>query len=446
MNKHSLLKIFYATLLLTFTSPQEALAGNLPVVSDTTWEVYDASGHLLFDSMGNPALAQNVCLNATSPTNCPAGATQYGYPYTAWTTNLSSLPGATWIWAPGVSGATSPAAHAKFTFGKAFNLPALPPIGVPNIDFWIAADNTVEEILVNNNSVMIPPPPLNPTTNPPLLQVSIPASFIHSGSNVVKVTVSNADNPSDCAVADAYSCNPAGVVFGATIPFQGNASGDPGSCSGVHGGMFSVGGIETLDCPAQTHTCEVQPDGSVGWGATSGTCVAAVCTKGAKQFVACPAGLGGLAPQVCGDDGQWGSPNFSACACTGSDGMTPVLVGTTETVPCPFPTTQGSKSHTCLLNPAGWDHAPQGVCTLPKGTVGGLCGDGSQLTAICPAGTTCGPRTSTPSRPGWCGWLLAGFGVGEVLTGGLATPLGAGIPDACNPQAVTSADWFCDSP
>src|SRR5262249_46468778 len=72
--------------LLTFLLPVDA---QVNVVSDTTWTVSDANGNPL----GN---AQNVCLNATAPSNCPAGATQYGYGGNAWTANLTGIPGATW--------------------------------------------------------------------------------------------------------------------------------------------------------------------------------------------------------------------------------------------------------------------------------------------------------------------------------------------------------------
>ena len=58
--------------LLPFTLPANAQAVTTNVHSDSTWTVSDTNGNYL----GN---AQNVCLNATAPSNCPAAATLYGY-------------------------------------------------------------------------------------------------------------------------------------------------------------------------------------------------------------------------------------------------------------------------------------------------------------------------------------------------------------------------------
>src|SRR5262249_29914657 len=73
--------------LFTLALPAHAVTVN--IVSDTRWTVSDTNGRPL----GN---AQNVCLNATTsppvPSNCPAGATSYGYTRVGWTANLSSIP------------------------------------------------------------------------------------------------------------------------------------------------------------------------------------------------------------------------------------------------------------------------------------------------------------------------------------------------------------------
>ena len=71
--------------------------------SGTTWTVYsDYPGE--GQASTELGTAQLVCLSAAG---CPAGATDYGSPFGgAWTSNLSSIPGAGWIWRPGVTGAT----------------------------------------------------------------------------------------------------------------------------------------------------------------------------------------------------------------------------------------------------------------------------------------------------------------------------------------------------
>ena len=94
--------------LLFFPLAAEAQTGTITIVSDATWVVSDPAGNFL-------GSAQNVCLNASVPSNCPAGATLYGFS-AGWAANLSSIPGATWIWAPGITAETSPAFPTEFLF------------------------------------------------------------------------------------------------------------------------------------------------------------------------------------------------------------------------------------------------------------------------------------------------------------------------------------------
>lgn len=92
--------------LLFFTSPAEAQTGTITFASDTTWAVSDPAGTFL-------GFAQDVCLNVAL--------------YCHWGPTFFGIPGAREIWAPGITGATSPAFPAEFFFSKAFILPG-PPI------------------------------------------------------------------------------------------------------------------------------------------------------------------------------------------------------------------------------------------------------------------------------------------------------------------------------
>src|SRR5262245_55031394 len=87
-------------------------ASTLSFASDTSWRVFDgdpASGPV--NLIGHPQL---VCLNANYPSPCPVGATLYGWTQSGWTADLSSIPGASWIWAPNMDGSTFPAEYNEF--------------------------------------------------------------------------------------------------------------------------------------------------------------------------------------------------------------------------------------------------------------------------------------------------------------------------------------------
>jgi hypothetical protein len=108
--------LLLVTSFFTFALPLVAQGVSVNIVSDDTWTVYDNNGNNLNN-------AQNVCLNPTA--NCPAGAMSYGYMLPGWTADLSSIPGGKWIWAtksapnsPNITGTTSPAAFAEFSFQK----------------------------------------------------------------------------------------------------------------------------------------------------------------------------------------------------------------------------------------------------------------------------------------------------------------------------------------
>jgi hypothetical protein len=159
--------------------------------------------------------SQNVCLNASSPNPCPAGATQYGYTGSGWGANLSTIPGATWIWSAGITGATVPAFPAEFTFSKTFSTAGLPISG----SLSIAADDFAA-ILVNGLLVGT----IGSRTDAALAGAASSSlhtfdigPFLVPGTNLI--TIEGANGNFGCG-SGPYSCNPAGVVFGGTLSFQ----------------------------------------------------------------------------------------------------------------------------------------------------------------------------------------------------------------------------------
>lgn len=198
--------LLFGISLLFFTLAAEAQTQTITFVSDTTWAVSDPTGYLL-------GSAQNVCLNASAPSNCPAGATLYGFS-AGWTADLSSIPGATWVWAPGID-ETSPALPAEFFFSKAFNLPGPPIAG----SISVAVDDFAE-VYVNGTSAGT----TGSVTDHTLaggaqssLAIFNVTPFLVPGTNVIVIRAANGDF--GCG-SGSYSCNPAGVVFGGSLSFQ----------------------------------------------------------------------------------------------------------------------------------------------------------------------------------------------------------------------------------
>ena len=73
--------------------------------------------------------AQRVCMSLGAPPSCAAGATVYASPFSGWTADLTPIPGAAWIWAPGINGSTPTADLAHFFFAKRFDLDGQPTDG-----------------------------------------------------------------------------------------------------------------------------------------------------------------------------------------------------------------------------------------------------------------------------------------------------------------------------
>lgn len=404
--------------VLTFAWLVVVQAFTYNIVTNNMWTVTDASG--------NPrGFAQHVCLGSTSP-NCPTGATSYGYgDPSAWSANLSSIPGARWIWAPNITGTTTGAANTEFTFESPFYLCDSPQGGTISV----AADDAAD-VFLNYATTPI----VSSKGFTALATAKVPPSSLTRGLNNIQVKVRNAPG---CA-SDQYQCNPAGFVFGGS--FTDGLSALP-TCSSK-GMTYSVGQSETGPCPTGTsgtafRVCGCPPIGPVigVWTPWQyGGCVAPppTCTGsdgktpfavGTSEPLPCPPGQNGSAFRACGANGSWGPTDTSKCAappvtCTGSAG-TPFGVGSTESLSCTAPEV-GSRTRTCQAD--GTWGPTSSTCQLPLTCAGCQCGarDGTPpVTARCPTGTSCQSRR-TRVCSGW--WIFS----------------------SCD--YIQSTDWFCLAP
>jgi len=147
--------------------------------------------------------AQVVCLSAA---DCPPGATNYGSPFGGfWTSELSSIPGAAWIWRPGITGDTPGADFDEVVFSTTIVLTGKPT------DAWIAAAaDDYAEIRVNGRlvgSIGDAGPAYGTLTRFEL------GEFVKAGTTTISVLARNGPWCGTCP----FSQNPAGVVFGGAI-------------------------------------------------------------------------------------------------------------------------------------------------------------------------------------------------------------------------------------
>jgi hypothetical protein len=378
--------------LLALALPVAAQAVSVNLVSGTDLTVLDNN----MTPVGN---AQNVCLTAMSPSNCPRGATVYQYPYPSWRANLSSIPGATWVWAPNLTGTTSPAANQTFHFQTSFWLCGDPQPGTISI----ASDNTAV-VTINGNAV--PTPALTPDA---LANISIPASMLHIGPNVIDIAVTNGPNPADCG-SDQYRCNPAGVVFGASFKDALNAW---PTCSD-HGTTYNAGDHETVACASPLVGNLERYCGCVGsvsfWTQYFGSCVTPqpTCTDNGRTFhvgdtepLSCPPGWTGSKTNTCQADG-WHVTGICfppALTCTGNNGSI-FQVNGVETTPC-TPPLVGSLNRTCLQN-GTWGPSTNN-CHFLDLCAGCMCARDRGLIWLgnCPIGTSCTARRGSGNPPLW---------------------------------------------
>ena len=192
-------------------------------VSDADWRVYTElpkRAHKRAPTF--LGTAQLVCPNATSPPTCPPGAVLYGWVGTgAWSASLTAIPGAAWIWAPGVTGTTSPAENARYVFAAHVFIPRRAV--ATDAEIFVSADDFAA-VYVNGAFVGTVGSLTNPADSTAaqsmLTRFSI-TPFVRGGPNVVAVVGQNGPPFfASCSAPCTYAQHPAGVVFGGSIDFR----------------------------------------------------------------------------------------------------------------------------------------------------------------------------------------------------------------------------------
>lgn len=449
----SLIKVFLLALLFLPVVVQIVGQGSVPVVSDSRWFVFKPR-----PSPSPPmfaGLAQNYCLNETTPINCFMNVSPppalYGWPNNSgWAADLATLPtGARWIWAPNKTGASTPANLEEFTFETDFYV-CDPPTGGT---ISLASDNTAE-VSINGTPIT----GSASTSADFLTTFTVPANILRGSSILLgarpnKIVIT-ARNGAGCA-EDNYGCNPAAVVLGGRFTFMGT-----GECNGFSG-TFKTGEAETLQsCPPgqsgpgttrlcvcgtflpATNSCVVAPPKCAGKNGQ-------LFDIGAVETQTCPNGqVATPSSHTCQNNGTWDVPLGTcmtpppAVTCAGVTG--PVPVNTVEVVACPAgQTATPARTRTCTAT-GQWGPTTGGTCTTPPPpmlTAGAMCATnrGTTVLGTCPPGTSCASRVIPAApRPGWCPAvtvlrIISIFGIFLIPT-----------PEACDPKPSRTTDWFCD--
>ena len=202
----SLAAVMAATGLVTLPAAAQTTT---TLVSGPSWNTTDTFGASL-------GAAQYVVLNSQYPAVQPPGATDYGSAANpGWTADISSIPGAYWIWAPSITGATSNASLAQYSFSQQFFLAGTPQTGT----FSIAVDDFAS-VVVNGTQVgsvgSITDASVAFQAQSNLTTFDI-APFLTTGQNTIVVNAENGPDYFAGAVDPPYSVNTAGVVFGGSI-------------------------------------------------------------------------------------------------------------------------------------------------------------------------------------------------------------------------------------
>jgi hypothetical protein len=137
----------------------------------------------------------------------------YGFVGGGWRADLSSIPGAHWIWAPNINGTTKPAELNQFFFSKTFQLNGTKAFG----SISISADDFAE-VRVNGH-VVGTIGSVSDFSTAMLAQSSLTtfdlSAFLAAGTNVLTIRAENGRFGLCCP--SSYSGNPAAVVFGGSL-------------------------------------------------------------------------------------------------------------------------------------------------------------------------------------------------------------------------------------
>lgn len=224
--------------LNTVTPPT---GSDVEFVSNSSWAVFDADP--ASGAANNLGFAQFVCLDSYHPSNCPTGATLYGWPYGGWSADLTSIPRAAWIWAPNVTGQTTPAEYNQFFFSKTFQIDEVSVLG----RIVIAVDDFAEvrvngQIVGGVGSISDYATAVAAQSGLTTLDFS---RYLKLGANIITVRAENGPFGSCCP--SSYSGNPAGVVFGGSLLFPRLAL---SPSSGVVGSTIIVQGTGFPNSPS----------------------------------------------------------------------------------------------------------------------------------------------------------------------------------------------------
>jgi hypothetical protein len=188
---------------------QAAVKGqSITLESDANWDVYSSASLEQDAYLGK---AQLVCSAATIPAGCPAGAVNYNWGGD-WSARIEACGGnARWIWAPGITAASTPAELAQYYFVNHVSLPARPA----SARIQLAADDQAE-VIVNGSAMGT----IGSTTDFGVAWASMskPSAIditgaLVAGSNAITVHASNGTGAFAGCTNCTYQQHPAGVIF-----------------------------------------------------------------------------------------------------------------------------------------------------------------------------------------------------------------------------------------